>query len=137
MIGSRLTLLALTLGLVLTKGLVLRGTTLGPDYSRIQGFTVAYSSCLEYAVDYVGGDLTNQPNIKTPLDCQQECRKHPNCLYFTYVKEEFWNPAYRKKCFLRSERNVKNEETPGVISGPHCCPGNIFPNGTTNPSSCG
>lgn len=52
--------------------------------------------------------------------CQKLCQKEPNCYYFTWATEDYFDHRYRKDCYLKSRDSlIKNED--GLISGPREC----------------
>ena len=47
----------------------------------------------------MGKDVGSVSDIAEDADCQAECEKHPDCLYWTLNR-------YGKKCWLKNEQAV-------------------------------
>ena len=78
--------------------------------------------CYLYNVDYVGTNLNGEHQIRTTsaATCQKMCQQNQNCVYFTWLSNDFADPAYRQDCYLKAGGAlIANKQ--GAISGPRDC----------------
>ena len=48
------------------------------------------------------------------------CQQNSNCFYFTWLSEDFFDPAYRLDCYLKAGGALITNKQ-GAISGPRDC----------------
>ena len=83
--------------------------------------------CISSGINYPGGDIHNGVSVLTDTKelCQKKCQDKPECLFFTWVGNEYEKSSIRKKCFFKKALNVKKPAV-GLYSGPKICPGNFI-----------
>ncbi|CEL93594.1 unnamed protein product [Vitrella brassicaformis CCMP3155] len=83
------------------------------------------SGCLEYDMEYApqsfANDIDEILDVETELHCQELCKQHDKCNYWSY------NPYYKKMCLLK-KKNKPKMHVKGVISGVKDCAGFEQPN---------
>ena len=83
--------------------------------------------CFLYDIDYRGSNLNADHSIRTEdaETCHKMCLNDPQCYRWSWKSPEYYDPNYRKDCYLKSF-NVVMAVQKGVISGPkHCGQGRI------------
>ncbi|XP_069056228.1 plasma kallikrein-like [Pleurodeles waltl] len=65
--------------------------------------TAGCTSDIFQNIDFSGDNITSvfAPDIRT---CQKICTYYPNCLFFTFVKEEWAVQSQRNLCYLKTSR---------------------------------
>lgn len=79
-------------------------------------------ACYLYNVDYQGTNLNGEHQIRTTsaATCQKMCQQNQNCMYFTWLSNDYADPAYRQDCYLKAPGAlIANKQ--GAISGPRDC----------------
>ena len=92
------------------------------DKSRRKLVSFSLSAgCQEVDIDYYGDDI-NGCGIKTNSwqICSEECRKNSQCLYWTWLPNDFANVGRRTQCCLKDAKSGKTSYV-GLISGSKQC----------------
>ena len=71
--------------------------------------------CFAHKIDYMGNDI-RQVQTSNDIECQKACQIEPNCKYWTLL-------VSRKKCHLKSAKEIGSTNHEDLISGPKTCPG--------------
>ena len=71
--------------------------------------------CFAHKIDYMGNDI-RQVQTSNDIECQKACQNEPNCKYWTLL-------VSRKKCHLKSAKEIGSTNHEDLISGPKTCPG--------------
>ena len=69
--------------------------------------------CMEDGIRYDGTTIDFFNDVATPFDCQNYCKNHEKCLYFSFN-------SISAICYLKSENDAKLSKD--TISGPKDCP---------------
>lgn len=86
--------------------------------NRVCDYNRNIPSCAKRDTDYSGYDIDYRANVGSSGDCQNICRDHPDCYWFTFKEST-------DECLLK---NLDWGETSsnGAISGPQECDDNAF-----------
>ncbi|XP_053348809.1 plasma kallikrein-like [Clarias gariepinus] len=97
----------------------LKGVTSGFSLSTRYKTDACMSSVFQ-DVDFTGSDYL-QLTVNTYDDCQKQCTRDPDCMFFSFTTETFPDSEKRKRCFLKYSWNVpippEIRNTSGVSSG--------------------
>ena len=83
------------------------------------------STCLEYGINYGGGDVTGlgcsqQPDTwsrENPVECLNLCKSVEGCTHFSWISPEHGWVAGRKRCCLKSAETLVPNDDDVVVSG--------------------
>ena len=93
------------------------------SYYSYNKYTFSLDTCFIEDVDYDGGDIRGYSprNVKTAFECQDLCKQHKDCKFFSVVKG--WNPIFTtKKCHLKGGPETWRGKVPrSRTSGPKNC----------------
>ena len=76
-----------------------------PKQGRYNGDKVGTNACFSYDLNYYAEDINNGLENKknSPEECQSDCHQNPDCRFFTYVEEDFFDETYHHACWLKNE----------------------------------
>ena len=73
-----------------------------------------HDSCFKQNVNSPGNDVTHYENILSSNECQQFCKGHKECAYFTFNSKTL-------QCWIKSSQATQLEQLDGAIFGPKNC----------------
>ena len=82
--------------------------------------------CISAGVDYPGGNLMMVNGLETKEMCQKLCQDTSECLYFTWVGDEYFSSSNHKECFLKDRTMEGENNVVGLYSGPKFCSRNDY-----------
>lgn len=78
------------------------------------GHPILHDSCFKRNVHSPGNDVTHYENILSSNDCQQLCKGHKECSYFTFDSKTL-------NCWMKSIMAAQLQQLDGAIFGPKEC----------------
>ena len=78
--------------------------------------------CPVKGIDYHGNDIALTKNVETWQECNEICRSVSNCLYWSWLDQDYATASRYKECFVKTS-NAGREIEKGVISGTRNCEG--------------
>jgi hypothetical protein len=77
------------------------------------GEFILSADCFDDGRNYPGNEVASLPDISSPYFCLMECKKSPDCLFYSYN-------INKKVCSLKSS-NGNPRPSPSTVSGSVVC----------------
>ena len=78
--------------------------------------------CPLKGIDYHGYDISLTRNVATWQECSEICKSVSNCLYWSWVDQDYATASRYKECFVKTSKAGREIEI-GGISGTRNCEG--------------